>query len=109
MPVERRGGTSFETLDPDLKLAYVHELTTRLEREFSGSITVSTGVIWRGVRQQGAPSARRAGASTRSRSRRPVPTQVRPAERSDLAGDGPGILVHELPDALIESSEHHRP
>ncbi len=103
-PVERRGGTSFETLDPDLKLAYVHELTTRLERELGGGITASTGVIWRGVRQQGV----RQHASWSFDAFTIATTRSDPGPAGGTLGppgEGSGIVVHELPDALIGPSE----
>ena len=104
VPVERRGGTSTETLNPDLKLAYVHELTTRLERELSGGITASTGVVWRGVRQQGV----RQHASWGFDAFTVATTRPDPGPAGGTLGppgDGSGIVVYELPDALIGSSE----
>ncbi len=104
VPLERRGGTSFVALDPELELAYVQELTTHLEREVSGSLKVSTGVIWRGVRQQGVrqQASWNFDAFTVATTRR----DPGPAGRTlGPPGEGPGILVYELPDALIGSSE----
>ena len=101
---QRRGGTSFETLDPDLKLAYVHELTTRLERELGGGISASTGVIWRGVRQQGV----RQHASWSFDAFTIATTRPDPGPAGGTLGppgEGSGIVVHELPDALIGPSE----
>ena len=51
---ERRGGQAIDTIDPDLKLAYVVEVTGRIEREAAPGLFIGTGVIWRGERQQGA-------------------------------------------------------
>ncbi len=103
-PLERRGGTSIEALNPDLKPAYVRELTARLEREFTGNTKVSTGVIWRGVRQQGV----RQQASWSFDAFTVATTRPDPGPEGGTLGapsDGPGILVYELPDELIGKSE----
>jgi outer membrane receptor protein involved in Fe transport len=104
VPLERRGGTSLETLDPELKLAYVRELTTRLDRELNGNFKIGTGVIWRGVRQQGA----RQRASWSFDAFTVATTRRDPGPAGGMLGppgDEPGILLYELPDALIRSSE----
>ena len=104
VPVERRGGTSFETLNPALRLAYVHELTTRLERELGSGIRASTGVVWRGVRQQGV----RQHASWSFDAFTIATTRPDPGPAGGTLGppgEGSGIVVHELPDALLGSSE----
>ena len=108
VPLERRGGTSVEALNPDLKLTYVRELTARLEREFSGNTKVSTGVIWRGVRQQGA----RQQASWSFDAFTVATTRPDPGPEGGTLGapsDGPGILVYELPDELDRKIGNHCP
>ena len=99
--VERRGGTASGTFDPDLRLTHVHEITTRLERELSGGITASTGIVWRAVRQQGLRQAASWNFDEFS-----VPTthfDPGPAGGTlEPAGNGPGILLYELPGASID-------
>ena len=96
VPLDRRGGTSLEVLDPELKLAYVQELTTRLEHELSGSTKVSTGVIWRGVRRQGG----RQQANWDFDAFTVATTRPDPGPAGGALGppgDGPGIVVYEPP------------
>ena len=52
---ETRGGEAIDSIDPDLKLAYIHEITARVEREATSGLWIGTGVTWRGERQHGAP------------------------------------------------------
>ncbi len=52
-PLERRGGVALESIDPRLELAYINELTGRLERELAAGVSVTSGFIWRGERRQG--------------------------------------------------------
>ncbi len=50
----RLGGEPTIAVDPELRLPYVREVTARIEREIRGALNVSTGIVWRGDRQQGA-------------------------------------------------------
>ena len=52
--LDTRGGEPLASIDPGLKLAYVQEITGRVEREIGAGLLVSTGLVWRGERQQGA-------------------------------------------------------
>jgi hypothetical protein len=52
-PLERRGGSALESVDPGLELAYIREVTGRLERELAAGVSVTTGFVWRGERRQG--------------------------------------------------------
>jgi hypothetical protein len=104
LPIERRGGTSLETLDPELKLALVHEITTRVEREFSGGISASTGVVWRGVRRQGGrhPAAWSFEAFTVATTR----TDPGPAGATmESAGNGTKVALYELPAPPVVSAQ----
>jgi hypothetical protein len=103
-PLEQRGGTVLETLDSELKLAYVREITTRVEREVNSRFKVTGGVVWRGVRRQAArhPATWRFDAFTVSTTRvDPGPT----GGTLGLSGVGPGVTLHDLPDALLGPSE----
>jgi hypothetical protein len=51
---ETRGGESGESIDPNLELAYIREVTTRIEQEAVAGLFVGTGLVWRDERQQGA-------------------------------------------------------
>jgi hypothetical protein len=46
-----RGGAAIESLDPELELPFVREITGRLERELHGHVAVRAGLVWRGQRQ----------------------------------------------------------
>ena len=104
VPLERRGGTSLETLDPDLKQTYVHEITTRLERELTDTTKISAGIVWRGVRQQGV--RQQASWSFDAFTVATIRPDPGPAGGTlGPPGNGPGIVIYELPDPLIGSSE----
>lgn len=49
--VERRGGAAVESLDPNLKLPVLDEVTGWLERELPGTVAFRVGVVWRSTRQ----------------------------------------------------------
>jgi hypothetical protein len=51
--LEFRGGTATVEIDPGLRPPYVREAAARMEREVARGLLVSSGVIWRGERQQG--------------------------------------------------------
>jgi hypothetical protein len=93
----RRGGTAAEPLDPALKLAYAREATAYLERDL-GSVTLTSGVMWRAERQQGLRQL-----TNRSFEMFTVATVLRdpgPAGTTlDADGEGPGIHVFDVPDA----------
>jgi hypothetical protein len=99
---ERRGGEVIEGIDPDLKLAYIREITGRLEREATRGLFIGTGVIWRGERQHGA----------RQRGFWPIEAFSIPASLSDpgpdgasgTADDGPRTQLFELRPELLDES-----
>ena len=99
---ETRGGEDFDSIDPDLKLAYIREITARVEREAPAGLGIGTGVTWRGERQHGA----------RQRAYWPfeafsVPVTLDdPGPDAELGtrDDGPSIQLFELnPDLLRQS------
>ncbi len=47
---QRSGGAAVESLDPDIKLEFVREVTARIEREIAPNTSLETGVIWRDAR-----------------------------------------------------------
>lgn len=51
LPLDSRGGTSPDSIDPSLKLPLLKEIGGWFEREFPGNIGLRTGVVWRGERQ----------------------------------------------------------
>jgi hypothetical protein len=111
-PLNHRGGEAIEALDRGLKLAFVREVTARLEREVASDVSVATGILWRGERQQGL--GQRAAwpleAFTIERSFRDPGPDATPGTEddgrdirlfdlpSDLVG-APGVIVSNLPDA----------
>jgi hypothetical protein len=99
---ETRGGESIDSIDPDLKLAYIRELTARVEQELTAGLFIGTGLIWRGERQHGA----------RQRADWPfdafsVPVTIPdpgPDARIGTADDGPPVQLFQLPPDLLERS-----
>jgi hypothetical protein len=93
--LERRGGAPSDVLDPALKLPYVHETTLHIQREARAHVVVSTGIVWRGERQQGV----------RQPAAWPFEAFTVPTRRSDPGADGvPGtaddaaeVLLYDLP------------
>jgi hypothetical protein len=101
--LERRGGAALDALDPDLKLAYVEELTGRIERELGNGVSLLGGVVWRGIRQQGV----RAQSTWPFEAFTVVKTLFDPGPGGATlvpTGDGPGIVLHDLPLELAEAS-----
>ena len=102
-PLERRGGVALESLDPDLKLAYVREATAHVERDF-GVLSLSTGMIWRAERQQGLRQL-----SDRSFEMFTVSTILRdpgPEGTTLVPGaDGPALQIFDVPDISLVPSE----
>ena len=99
---ETRGGEDFDSIDPDLKLAYIREITARVEREAPAGLGIGTGVTWRGERQHGA--RQRAYWPFQAFS---VPVTLDdPGPDAELGtrDDGPSIQLFELiPDLLRQS------
>jgi hypothetical protein len=93
--LERRGGAPSDALDPGLKLPYMHEATLHIQREARAHVVVSTGVVWRGERQQGVrqPGTWPIEAFT-------VPLRRRDPGPDGIAGtgdDGAEVLLYDLP------------
>ncbi|HVG69475.1 MAG TPA: carboxypeptidase regulatory-like domain-containing protein [Vicinamibacterales bacterium] len=102
-PLERRGGIALESLDADLELGYVREATAHVERDF-GAVNLSTGVIWRGERQQGLRqlsdrSFEMFTVSTILRDPGPGGTTLAPG------ADGPAVQVFDVPNISLVPSE----
>jgi hypothetical protein len=101
--LERRGGAALESLDPDLKLAYVREATAHLSRDL-GAFNLSTGVIWRAERQQGLRQL-----LNRSFEMFTVSTILRdpgPGATTLVAGtDGLEVRVFDVPDLSLAPAE----
>jgi hypothetical protein len=51
LPLDSRGGTSPDSIDPSLKLPLLKESGGWFERELPGNIGLRTGIVWRGERQ----------------------------------------------------------
>jgi TonB dependent receptor len=102
-PQETRGGESGESLDPNLELAYVREVTVRLEQEAAGGFFVGTGLVWRGERRQGG--RQRASWPFEAFS---VPVTLRDPGPDSVFGtgdDGADIPVYDLrPDLVAQSA-----
>jgi hypothetical protein len=100
--LERRGGTSTDALDPRLRLPYMHEATLHVQREAPAQIVVTTGMVWRGERQQGL----------RQPATWPFEAFTVPAPRMDpgpdgVAGtgdDGAEVLLYDLPPGVDAST-----
>lgn len=93
--LDYRGGEASDALDPGLRLPYIREAAARVEREIIGDFNVSTGVLWRGERQQGA----RQVASWRLedfKEERLVPDPG-PDSKHGNADDGPLIHIRDVP------------
>ena len=103
LPVERRGGTVLESLDPGLKLAFVREATAHVAQDF-GAFSLSTGMIWRAERQQGLRQL-----SNRSFEMFTVSTILRDpgpaASTLEAAADGPEIRLFDVADVSLAPAE----
>jgi hypothetical protein len=102
-PLERRGGTALESVNPDLKLAYVHEIAWRIEREITARVAVTTGIVWRGERQQGLRQLSPAFETfsvTRTFSD-PGPS----GSTLSASADGAGIRLFDVPPGVVAPSE----
>ncbi len=93
-PQRTRGGFASESLDPNLKLSFVRELTGWVEREFAANVGIRAGVVWRGGRQQ----------SMRQDKHRPFEAFTEtttiadpgPDGRTGTGDDGPDLRVFDL-------------
>ena len=93
--LERRGGTPPDALDPGLRLPYMHEATLHVHRAAGARLVLSTGVVWRGERQQGVrqPAALPFEVFT-------VPVLRRdpgPDGREGTGDDGPDVVLYDVP------------
>jgi hypothetical protein len=92
--LEQRGGKEVESLDPNLKLGFTREVTTRLEREVAPNTSIETGVVWRGER---LPSIRQDGSQPWSAFTRAVPvTDPGIDGTSGTSDDGPALILYDL-------------
>lgn len=99
---ETRGGEAGESIDPRLELAYIREVTARIEHDARAGLLIGSGLVWRGERQQGG--RQRASWPFEAFS---VPVTLRDPGPDAVAGtsdDGADIQVVELrPDLLGRS------
>jgi len=103
LPLERRGGSATDALDPDLKLAYVREATAYVEHDF-GAFSLSAGGIWRSERQQGV--RQRADRAFEMFTASTVLHDPGSGGTTLLAGgDGPEVRVFDVPDLSVASPE----
>ena len=100
--LERRGGAPSDRLEPGLRLPYLHEATLHVERA-AHHFVLSTGVVWRGERQQGLrqPAARPFELFT-------VPVRrldPGPDGREGTGDDGPLVLLYDVPPGADASAD----
>jgi hypothetical protein len=101
--LERRGGAPSDALDPALKLPYMHEATLHVQREARAHVVVSTGVVWRGERQQGV---RQPGTWPFQAFTVPVRRQDPGADGVEGTGDdGAAVLLHDLPPGFDTAAD----
>lgn len=103
-PLDQRGGTSLEFIDPRLEPAYIREVTGRLEREIGARVSVTTGVVWRGERRQGLRQLSNADFDAFTL---PVTLYDPGASEPTLlaSGGGPGIRLYDLPLDAVGTAE----
>ena len=95
LPQRTRGGAAGESLDPNLRLPFVREMTGWVERELPANVGLRTGVVWRGGRQ----------AYMRQDRNRPFEAFTEARSLSDLGpdgqpgtgDDGPDLHVSDIP------------
>jgi hypothetical protein len=100
--LERRGGTAADALDPGLRLPYMREATLHVQHEAAAQVVLTTGVVWRGERQQGLrqPATWPFEAFT-------VPAPRRDPGADGVAGtrdDGAEVLLYDLPPGVNASA-----
>jgi hypothetical protein len=100
---ETRGGEAIDSIDPGLKLAYIREITARVERELTAGLLIGTAISWRGERQHGA--RQRASWPFEAFS---VPLTLRdpgPDAEFGTGDDGPPLQLFELRSDLLAQSQ----
>lgn len=101
--LETRGGEAIDSIDPRLELAYVREITARVEQELTAGLLIGTGMSWRGERQHGA--RQRANWPFEAFS---VPVLLRdpgPDAEFGTGDDGPPLQLFHLPPDLLGRSQ----
>ena len=97
--LNRRGGVSLESLDPNLKAPVVDEIAGWLERELAADTGLRTGVVWRSERQnylRQNVSQPFEGFSV------PIPlTDPGPDGARATPDDGAGLTAFELDQTLV--------
>jgi hypothetical protein len=91
------------TIDGGLELAYIHDVTARVEHEAAAGLNVSTGVIWRGERQHGTRQSASWPFEAFS-----VPVTIEDPGPDAVKGtpdDGPPIQVFDLPGDLVDQAQ----
>lgn len=99
--MDRRGGEAIETLDPSLKLAFVREATARVEREVTSNLSVESGVVWRGERQQGL--RQRAGWPFEAFVLQRILRDPGPDATLGTSDDGRDIRLFDLPTETVDA------
>ena len=89
-----RGGVALESLDPDLQLPFMREMTASVERELPYGVGLRMGVVWRGEYQHfmRQDASRPFDAFT-------VPIGIRDPGPDGIIGtpdDGPSIQAYDL-------------
>lgn len=101
--LERRGGAASDALDPALRLPYMHEATLHIQREARAHVVVSTGIVWRGERQQGV---RQSGTWPFEAFTVPVPHRDPGADGVAGTGDdGAEVLLYDLPPGFDTTAD----
>ena len=93
--LERRGGTPSDTIDSGLRLPYMHEATVHVERAAGARVTLSTGVVWRGERQQGVRQT--AGSPFEAFTVPALRRDPGPDGREGTGDDGREVVLYDLP------------
>jgi hypothetical protein len=101
--LERRGGTPSDAIDSGLRLPYMHEGTVHVQRAAGAHFALSTGLVWRGERQQGVrqPAAWPFEVFT-------VPVLRRdpgPDGRDRTGDDGPEVVLYDVPPGFHAATD----
>jgi hypothetical protein len=97
--LDARGGVAVQSIDPNLQLPYVREVTAFFERELRPGAAIRTGVVWRGERQQFARQNVNQPAEAFSVS--VFVPDPGPDGRAGTADDGPAVQAWQLDPALV--------
>jgi hypothetical protein len=93
-PQRRRGGAANESLDPNLRLSYLREVTGWLERDVVANVGIRAGVVWRGGRQQYMRQDRNRPFEAFTETR--IVSDPGPDGRVGTGDDGPDLRVSDV-------------